>query len=59
MEGVRADRLHGGRASAWSFTARLGLAQGRPTCQQVVSSNPTRSLASHHGAPSATLPEQS
>jgi len=28
------------------------------TCQQVVSNDPTRCLASHHGAPSSMLPER-
>jgi hypothetical protein len=34
------------------------LPRGRPTCQQIVSNDPARGLASHHSASSGTLPEQ-
>jgi hypothetical protein len=48
----------GGGPNARSFTAHLRSDQGRPTCQQVVSSNPARRLASHHGTLCRDLIEQ-
>jgi hypothetical protein len=45
------------QAERLRFTARLGSDRGPPTCQQIVSSDPTRCLASHHGALSRNLPE--